>query len=116
MRRTPFLDRLAPRDPAQRARWRLTFFGDQRGLTDMAQMRLGEHAVHTWDVAVMRDSKATVAEDAAELILDALPGLAPRLGKPAGEHLQVNVATDDPERRFQLDIGPEGVASPPAPR
>ena len=108
-----FLDRLAALDPAQRAGWRLTFFGDERGLADMTQMRLSEHAMHTWDVAVMRDSKATVAGDAVELILDTVGGLAPRLGKPAGEHLQVNVTTYDPERRFQLNISPEGVAVSP---
>ena len=43
----------------------------------MAQMRLGEHAMHTWDVAVMRDSKATVAGDAVELILDTVRRLSP---------------------------------------
>ncbi len=111
-----FLARLGDLDPAERTRWRLSFFGEQRGVTDLAQMRLGEHAVHTWDVAVARDGKATVAEDAAELILDALPGLAPRVGKPAGENLRVQVATHNPERRFQLDTGPEGVSlSPGAP-
>ncbi len=108
-----FLHRLAALDPGQRAGWRLTFFGDERVLADMAQMRLGEHAMHTWDVAVMRDSKATVAGDAVELILDTVGGLAPRLGKPAGEHLQVNVTTFEPERRFQLDISPEGVTVSP---
>ena len=108
-----FLDRLAALDPAQRTGWRLTFFGDERGLADMAQMRVGEHAMHTWDVAVMRDGKATVAADAVELILDAVGGLAPRLGKPAAERLQVNVTTFEPERHFQLGISPEGVAISP---
>ena len=109
-----FLDRLAAVDPAARENWRLTFFGGQRGLGDLAQMRLGEHALHTWDVAVARDGKATVAEDAVELILDTLPGFAPMIGKPASEPLRVRVTTYDPERRFQLDAGPDGVSLSPA--
>jgi hypothetical protein len=77
-------------------------------------MRLGEHALHTWDVAVARDDKATVAEDAVELIVDTLPVLASMIGKPASEPLRVHVTTYDPERRFQLDAGPDGVSLSPA--
>ena len=110
-----FLDRLAALDPAQRAGWRLTFFGDERGLADMAQMRLSEHAMHTWDVAVMRDSKATVAGDAVELILDTVGGLAPRLGKPAGEQLQVNVTTTIPSGVSSSTSARRASPSPPVP-
>src|SRR5450631_2349461 len=100
--------------PAPGENWRLTFFGGERGLGDLAQMRLGEHALHTWDVAVARDDKATVAEDAVELIVDTLPVLASMIGKPASEPLRVHVTTYDPERRFQLDAGPDGVSLSPA--
>jgi uncharacterized protein (TIGR03083 family) len=109
-----FLDRLGGVDPAARESWRLTFFGGERGLGDLAQMRLGEHALHTWDVAVTRDGKATVPEDAVELIVDTLPGLASMIGKPASEPLRVHVTTYDPERHFQLDAGPDGVRMSPA--
>ena len=109
-----FLDRLGALDPAAGENWRLTFFGGERGLGDLAQMRLGEHALHTWDVAVARDDKATVAEDAVELIVDTLPVLASMIGKPASEPLRVHVTTYDPERRFQLDAGPDGVSLSPA--
>ena len=61
-----------------------------------------------------RDGKATVAEDAVELILDTLPGFAPMIGKPASEPLRVRVTTYDPERHFQLDAGPDGVSLSPA--
>ncbi len=109
-----FLDRLAAVDPAARETWRLTFFGGERGLGDLARMRLGEHALHTWDIAVARDGKATVTGDAVELILDTLPGFASMIGKPASEPLRVRVTTYDPERRFQLDAGPDGVSLSPA--
>ena len=109
-----FLDRLDALSPAQRTQWRISMFGGEQTLSDMARMRLSEHALHTWDIAVALDSKATVAGDAAELILDILPGLAARAGKPAGQDLHVHVTTDDPGRSFQLDAGPDSVSLSPA--
>ena len=109
-----FLASLGRVDPVEREAWRLSFFGGERGLSDVIQMRLSEHAVHTWDVAVARDSKATLAEDAVELILDTLPGYVPRVGKPTGENLRAYVITYDPERRFRLDAAPESVSLSPA--
>lgn len=109
-----FLDRLGALDLAARENWRLTFFGGERRLEDLARMRLGEHALHTWDVAVTRDGQATVPEDAVELIVDTLPGLASMIGKPASEPLRVHVTTYDPERHFQLDAGSDGVSLSPA--
>ena len=48
----------------------------------MVGLRLGEHALHTWDVAVTFDPAATVAPDAVDLLIDNVPGfLAPRLGR-----------------------------------
>ncbi len=110
-----FLDRLASLEPAERDGWRLSFFGGEQRLSDIARMRLSEQALHTWDIAVARDSRAALAGDAVELILDTLPGFAPRIGL-AGQNLSVHVTTYDPDRRFRLDAGPEGVSlSPDAP-
>lgn len=109
-----FVHRLSALDPAERGQWRLSFFGDDRDLSFVSRMRLSEHALHTWDVAVMRDSGATVAGDATELIIDSLPDLAARAGRPTGENLRVHVTTDGPERHFELTAGPDGVGLAPA--
>jgi uncharacterized protein (TIGR03083 family) len=109
-----FLDRLGALSPAQRTQWRLSMFGGERTLGDMARMRLGEHAVHTWDIAVALDGKATVAGDAVELILEILPGLAARAGKPVGQDVHVHVTTHDPGRSFQLEAGLDSVGLSPA--
>ena len=45
-------------------------------------MRVGEHAVHTWDIAVALDPKATVAADAVDLLIDTAPAIVARAMKP----------------------------------
>jgi hypothetical protein len=83
--------------------------------TDLAGvlgMRLSEHAVHTWDVAVVLDPAAKVAQDAVDLLVDRLPTLTGFLGKQATALVTVAVTTTGPERAFTLDTG--GVTLAPA--
>jgi len=92
-------------DPDQRAGLRLKVFGMDSDLAGLARMRLGEHAVHTWDVAVALDPSATVAPDAVSLIIDTLGQLVAWTGKPDGQPRRIRVSTSDPERHFVLEIG-----------
>ncbi len=72
----------------------------------MVRMRLGEHVLHTWDVAVMADPAATVQADAVDLLIDNVPQfLAPRLGKPLAEPFSVRITTTDPARDYLLTSG-----------
>jgi uncharacterized protein (TIGR03083 family) len=65
----------------QLSRISLPFLGMDLDAVGVVRLRLGEHALHTWDVAVMLDQAATVAPDAVELLIDNVPlFLAPRLG------------------------------------
>jgi hypothetical protein len=75
-------------------------------------MRLGEHAVHTWDIAVALDPAATVADEAAALIMDSLPGLAGHVGKAMPHPRTVHVMT--PLRSFVLEPSDDGVTLVPA--
>ena len=101
--------------PAEkRLAWRLSFFGAERDLADVLAMRLSEHALHTWDVEVIRNPTATVPGDAAGLILDFQLQLAGMIGKPREQKLHVHVTTEHPERYFELTAGPEGVTLAPA--
>jgi hypothetical protein len=68
-------------------------------------MRLGEHAVHTWDVAVALDDAALVAPDAVDLLVDTLGQLVARTGKPTDAVNYVTIRTTEPEREFALDVG-----------
>jgi uncharacterized protein (TIGR03083 family) len=85
----------------------MDFFGMMRlDAAGMVRMRLGEHVLHTWDLAVMRDPAATVQADAAELLIDNVPQfLAPRLGKPLPEPFAARITTVNPDRDYLLTSG-----------
>jgi uncharacterized protein (TIGR03083 family) len=87
----------------QLASMKLDFFGLQLDAVGIIRLRLGEHALHTWDVAEHTDPDATVPPDAAALLVDVVPDfLAPRLGKVLAEPFSVRITTVGPERDFLL--------------
>jgi uncharacterized protein (TIGR03083 family) len=96
-------------DPEQRASWRIDMFGSQQDLAGLLRFRLGEHALHTWDVAVMGDPEATVAADAVELLVDTLEGMVQHAGKPIDEPIVVLVTTEAPARQLLLQASGDGV-------
>jgi uncharacterized protein (TIGR03083 family) len=82
--------------------FRLDMFGMSLDAAGLLRMRLSEHAVHAWDIAVALDPAAVIAPDAVDLLIDGLPEMAARVGKPAPEPATVTVTTSDPDRRFAL--------------
>jgi uncharacterized protein (TIGR03083 family) len=97
-----FLDQIEALDKKQRQGWHLSMFGGDQTLTDILRMRLGEHAVHTWDVVVTRERDATLAADATELLVDTLGPLVARAGRTSGGAMRVHIDADRPARRFLL--------------
>jgi uncharacterized protein (TIGR03083 family) len=111
-----FIDGLDALSDLQREGWQLTLFGAERSLADLARMRLSEHAVHTWDIAVALDPEATVADDAVALLIDTLPALIEFVGKPdTTEPVSVRMATTgSPEREYTLHLSDAGARLQPA--
>jgi uncharacterized protein (TIGR03083 family) len=99
------LERFESLDADARARLHLHMFGMELGTTGLARLRLGEHAIHTWDVVVALDPEATVTPDAVALLIDTLDQLVSRSAKPDGKQRKIRVLTSDPERRFTLETG-----------
>jgi uncharacterized protein (TIGR03083 family) len=99
------LERFESLDTAEQERFHLNLFGGDVDLAVLARMRLSEHAIHTWDVAVALDPAATVSPDAVDLLVDTLGQLAARTGKPAENPTRVHISTTDPQREFVLDTG-----------
>jgi hypothetical protein len=108
-----FLDRLDRLTEPERAGWRMSLFGADQDLSGIARLRLGEHVLHTWDVAVTFDDGAIVPPEAAALLVDGLDGLVARVGKPVEPALRLHLVTHDPDRAFSLEAGPDGVRLSP---
>jgi uncharacterized protein (TIGR03083 family) len=109
-----FLTQVDGLSDAERSRWRLSLFGTEEDLVGVARHRLAEHALHTWDVVVALDPSATVAADAAALVVDGLDVTVGRAGKPLDDPQRVLVVTHDPERRFLLEVDADGARLSPA--
>ncbi|MGN6792711.1 MAG: maleylpyruvate isomerase family mycothiol-dependent enzyme [Streptosporangiaceae bacterium] len=97
--------RLESLTPDELDRIRLQLFGMDLDVTGLAKLRLGEHAVHSWDVAVALDPAATVSAEAVGLLIDGLGPLIGRAGRPAASPLTVHVTTTGPDREFVLETG-----------
>jgi len=100
-------------DTQQRADWELDMFGMHPDFAGLLQMRLSEHAVHTWDFVVALDPKAQLLPDAVDLLIDTLERLVARVGKPLDQQLVIGVETDAPSRNFVLTVDAEGATLEP---
>jgi uncharacterized protein (TIGR03083 family) len=100
-----FVDRLESAHRAG-ADFDLELLGRRRDLHELARLRLGEHAVHTWDVASTLDSRATVGGEAVGHLLDDLPELVAHTGRPAEGVGPLVVRTSGPDRTYRLVTAP----------
>ena len=98
-------------DQRRDARIDLPFLPEPIDVAAAAGFRLGEHALHSWDVAAAFDPAAEVSPDATELLIDRLPMMVsmighfmPRETRPA-EDVTIAVTTTAPDRRFELELG-----------
>jgi uncharacterized protein (TIGR03083 family) len=83
---------------------RFALFGMDLDVVGFLRMRLSEHAVHSWDVAGALDPAAAVAADAVDLLIDTLPEMAARVGKPEGVARRIRVVTKEPARDLVLVV------------
>ena len=102
------LDALETLTPSELETLQVPFFTGPTPVSVFAAFRLAEHAVHTWDVAVVRDPAAEVQATAAHIILDAV--VVPMVGRLAGDpgpgDLAVAVHLGDIDRRLVLEVEP----------
>jgi uncharacterized protein (TIGR03083 family) len=110
---TALVTRLEQIPAGEQAAFALSIFGMDVDLSGFAAMRLGEHVLHTWDIAAALDPAAGLPSTAAGLLLETVAQTAARGGRPA-EGRDVVIATTDPERRFVLSVWPEVALRPVA--
>ena len=75
--------------------------------------RVNEHAVHSWDIAVVEDPTAPLLADAVGLIFDSLQMIVGFVGKPTGTDRAIRVATTAPRRHVDITLRPESVSFVP---
>lgn len=102
-----FLAAVDATTPEERAAFGVEMFNGPKDLAGFLLMRLGEHAVHTWDVRVALDPSEGLPSDAAELILTTVPGLVGFAAHPTRD-LDIAVHTSDPDRDLLLALRTEG--------
>jgi uncharacterized protein (TIGR03083 family) len=73
-------------------------------------MRLGEHALHTWDIEVAIDPSATLSSEAAGAIIDNLGMIIRFAGKANGEVKELSVRTTNPSRDFMLVFADDSIS------
>jgi uncharacterized protein (TIGR03083 family) len=83
----------------------LDFFGRQLDAAGLVRLRLSEHAIHVWDVAVTIDPGAVVSGDAIRPAMEQITQLFQFVAKPAGDSFRVRLRTIAPDGDYLLDVG-----------
>jgi uncharacterized protein (TIGR03083 family) len=104
------LDRVAASQDA--GEFSMAMFGMTFDLVGVAWLRLGEHAVHTWDIAVALDPAAELMPEAVELLIDRIAMVAVRSGRPIEGVAPVAIDTTAPARAFLLSVDPQVTLAP----
>jgi uncharacterized protein (TIGR03083 family) len=102
-----FVEQLEQIPDDQARAFSMSMFGREVDLGGLLAMRLGEHALHTWDIAVALDPEAKLSIDAVDLLVDALEPLVARAGQPVDGGEPITITTTDPQRHFVLTVSPE---------
>ena len=107
------IERLSGLDDAALGALRVPMMGRELDASGIVAMRLFEHALHTWDIAVISDESAEVLAAATDVLIDRLPdriGRSAKGAKPASTPARLAVTTSAPHREFALEIGVEATA------
>jgi uncharacterized protein (TIGR03083 family) len=100
---------LSKLSPEERAGFKVALGPFEMDFAAYAGLRLGEHALHTWDVEVTFDSDAVLPREVVDAILDGLLLLARFAAKPTGSTRTLVVQTDAPQMTYQIELAPESV-------
>jgi uncharacterized protein (TIGR03083 family) len=107
------LFRLDHLDETRREAFRFRMGPFELDFDGFVALRLNEHVLHTWDVAVALDPAAQLPDDATEVLVDKLGMMVPLIGKPIGREHLVKVQTSDPVRAFTVALGSDALVLTP---
>ena len=95
--------------PDDRARFKVSMGPREFDWDAFVGMRLNEHLVHEWDVAVTLDPSATLGAEGTQVVVDNLERVAKFASKAQDDSRTITISTTDPERSFSVVTGPEQV-------
>ena len=72
--------------------------------SQVLRLRVSEHSMHGWDIAVMFDDDAVVPPVGVPGLLDVLPVTLRLAAQPHDDLLRVRVRTTDPARDYLLEL------------
>jgi uncharacterized protein (TIGR03083 family) len=72
--------------------------------SQVLRLRVSEHSMHAWDIAVMFDDDAVVPDAGVPALLDVLALTLRFAAQPHDDQLLVRVRTSDPERDYLLEL------------
>jgi uncharacterized protein (TIGR03083 family) len=108
-----YLDALVAIGPAERTGFHVAFGPLDLDFPGFVRLRVNEHVLHTWDVAVALDPAARLPADGTASVLDAVEMIAGFTGQPSDEPHTLWVRTTDPHRELTLALGSDGVVLTP---
>lgn len=92
--------------PDQLDAFQVTMFGGMvMDAAGVMRMRLSEHAVHSWDVAVAVNPAARVSQDAVELLVGGLSPMMQWAAKKAADPAVIAVTATRPDGTYTLNTG-----------
>lgn len=72
--------------------------------SQVLRLRISEHSMHGWDIAVMFDDRAVVPAAGVPALLDVLPVTLRSAAQPHDGDLRVRVRTTDPEGDYVFEL------------
>jgi uncharacterized protein (TIGR03083 family) len=109
-----YVDALASLPEAERAGFTFAMGPMTFDFPGFVGLRLNEHALHTWDIEVTGDPRASLRPDATDLVIDNLEMTARYTGQPVEAEERVTVRTSEPQRSFIISTGPTVTLAPGA--
>lgn len=91
-------------DDDQIANFKMQMMGMDLDIATVMGMRLSEHALHSWDIKVMSEPTARLAQEVVSALAHTYVGRIARNAKPVGQHVQVLIETNDPDGEFLLTV------------
>jgi uncharacterized protein (TIGR03083 family) len=95
------LTRLLEMTPEERGRYTFNLGPMTFDFEGAVRLRLGEHAVHTWDIEESLDAQSTLLLEAVPFLIDNLDLLIRFTAKSTGDHT-LHIRTTEPERELAL--------------